>query len=229
MGGLFLLLIRGTMTVLIFANGDFDAGPWIQPYFQNAGVIIAADGGVKHLETLGRLPDLIIGDLDSADSELIVSLNRSGVRSINFPPDKDETDLELALIYSKQNFDSPIHVFGATGGRIDHYLANILLLAHPEFLELDISYIGRDYRLWSVHDRTSIVGEPGDVISLIPINGKASIAATSGLRWPLNNDILDFGPTRGVSNELIDERAEIEIDSGTIICIQIKNKSVPIE
>jgi thiamine pyrophosphokinase len=217
------------MTVLIFANGDFDAGPWIQPYFQNASVIIAADGGVRHLETLGRSPDLIIGDLDSADSELIATLNRSGARVISFPSDKDETDLELALFYAQRNFDSPILVFGATGGRIDHYLANLLLLAHPNLLELDISYIARGYRIWSVHDRTSIVGEPGDLISLIPINGKANITATSGLRWPLNNEILDFGPTRGVSNELAGERAELELDSGAIICIHIKRRLVPID
>jgi thiamine pyrophosphokinase len=207
-----------------------DHPDWVVlPYFQNASVIIAADGGVRHLETLGRSPDLIIGDLDSADSELIATLNRSGARVISFPSDKDETDLELALFYAQRNFDSPILVFGATGGRIDHYLANLLLLAHPNLLELDISYIARGYRIWSVHDRTSIVGEPGDLISLIPINGKANITATSGLRWPLNNEILDFGPTRGVSNELAGERAELELDSGTIICIHIKRRLVPID
>ncbi len=217
------------MTVLIFANGEFDGGPWIRPYFQNASMIIAADGGVRHLEFLGQSPDLIIGDLDSADNELINSQDRTGARIISYPADKDETDLELALIYAKRKYDSPIYVFGATGGRIDHYLANLLLLAHPGFLELDISYIARGYRVWSVHDRASIVGEPGDVISLIPINGKVSIKGTSGLRWPLNDEILDFGPTRGVSNELTGERAVIELDSGTLICIHIEKRFVPIE
>jgi thiamine pyrophosphokinase len=217
------------MTVLIFANGDLDAGPWIRPYFQNGSVVIAADGGARHLKTLGRSADLITGDLDSADSELIASLNRSGTNAIRFPSDKDETDLELALFYAQRNFDSPILVFGATGGRIDHNLANLLLLAHPDFLDVDISFIARGYRIWSVHDRTSIVGEPGDLISLIPVNGKANITATSGLRWPLNNEILEFGPTRGVSNELTGKRAELELDSGTIICIHIKKSMVPIE
>ena len=217
------------MTVLIFANGELSEGAWIQSHFQNASVIIAANGGVRHLQEMGLTPDLIIGDLDSADIKLIDSLVQGGARTIRHRADKDETDLELALLYAQQYFDEPILVFGATGGRIDHSLANLMLLAHPDLLNLNISYIDLAYRIWIVHGFTSITGEPGDIISLIPVNGKAFVGTTSGLRWPLNNETLDFGLTRGVSNELTDQLAEIEIVSGIIICIHTKKRIYPFE
>ena len=215
------------MTVLIFANGELSEGPWIQPYIQDASAIIAADGGAVHLQNLGLTPDWLIGDLDSVGDELVDTLVQAGVHVNRHRLDKDETDLELSLLFAHRNFDKPILVLGATGGRIDHSLANLMLLSHPDFLEVDISYIDRGYRIWAVHKQTSIVGEPGDLISLVPVNDSVTVRSTRGLRWPLSSETLDFGRTRGVSNELTGQNAEVELESGTLICIHnIKNKNL---
>ncbi len=212
------------MAVLIFANGKISEGAWIQSYIQNPSVVIAANGGLSHLIDVDLIPDLLIGDFDSVDSKLTESSVRGGAHSIRHRADKDKTDLELALLYAQQHFVEPILVFGATGGRIDHSLANLMLLAHPDLLGQDITYIDLGYRIWVVHDRTKITGEPGDLISLIPVNGEAYVETTNGLRWPLNNETLEFGPTRGVSNELSDKTAEIVLISGIIICIHTKKR-----
>ncbi len=212
------------MAVLIFANGKISEGAWIQSHIQNPSVVIAANGGLTHLLDVDLTPDLIIGDFDSVDSKLIDSSVQGGARSIKHRADKDKTDLELALLYAHQHFIEPILVFGATGGRIDHSLANLMLLAHPDLLGQDITYIDFGYRIWIVHDHTEITGEPGDLISLIPVNGEAYVETTSGLRWPLNNETLEFGVTRGVSNELSEKIAEIVLISGIIICIHTKKR-----
>jgi thiamine pyrophosphokinase len=207
------------MYILIFANGKLTGLDWIKPYFQDAKVIIAADGGAKHVLAAGHQPDVLIGDLDSISRADYDRLQEVGVQILEYPEDKDETDLELALTYAIENYEDDILILGALGGRLDQTLANILLLADAKFIGRRIEIREDHQRAWLVDKRTTIKANAGDLVSLIPIGGDVHVAQTTGLKWPLQNDRLIFGGPRGISNVLIDEMAEISLQNGRLICV----------
>jgi thiamine pyrophosphokinase len=208
--------------VLIFANGVLEETDWIIPYFDGAVAVIAADGGIRHLLTLGRRPDILIGDLDSLPDGVEGKLPEWGseVEVIRHPTAKDETDLELALLLARRRFpDATILIFGGIGGRLDQTLANILLLAHPELIGHPVRFVEQREAAWLITGESEIQGRPGDTVSLIPLGGPARVAETSGLLWPLRNEMLDFGPARGVSNEMTADRATVALASGLVLCV----------
>lgn len=208
------------MNVLIFANGVIADPTWVTPYFETAVVVIAADGGTRHLLALGRPPDVVIGDMDSLSVETEEMIRASGAATFQYPRSKDETDLELALLYAIDRYPGiDILIFGAMGGRLDQTLANILLLAHPALDGRCVRLVEGRETAWLVDHETTIDGAPGDTVSLIPLDGTVHVFATEGLRWPLREDHLDFGPARGVSNEMTADRASVRLSSGRLLCI----------
>jgi len=213
------------MSVLIFANGVIEDVEWIRPYLAAATAVIAADGGTRHLMRLDHLPDVVIGDMDSLPSKAHSWLEAAHVHLITHPPAKDETDLELALLYAVENYDEPLRIFGALGGRLDQMLANILLLAHARLHGRDVQLITAQERAWLIRDYTKIVGQVGDTISLIPINGDVHVAGTTGLEWPLQDEVLAFSLARGVSNVITAVPATVTLHSGSILCVHTPNIS----
>ncbi len=209
------------MTTLIFANGEMVIGDWIRPYLRQKQVtaVIAADGGTKHLHKLGRLPDMVIGDLDSLNDELRHWLDDGQVPIRQHPTAKNETDLELALIHAANEFPDDIYLFGVLGGRLDQTLANILLLTHPVLAGREVKLVTANETAWLVTRSTEILGQPGDTVSLIPLGGDVHMQKTRGLAWPLENEMLTFGLARGISNVMTEATASVSIESGTLLCI----------
>ena len=205
--------------VLVFANGDIVDYGWIGPWLAQATAVLAANGGTNHLMTLDHAPDVVIGDLDSLNGETRAWLEKTAVSLIVHPSAKDETDLELALLYAVEQYDDPVYVIGGFGGRFDQTLANILLLAHPHLQEQDIRFLTAHEQAWLVTSETTVAGEVGDTISLIPLGGDVFMVETTGLAWPLINEWLVFGPARGVSNQLTAVTATISIASGYLLCL----------
>jgi thiamine pyrophosphokinase len=212
------------MTVLIFANGeilDVKEDDWTQPLFQSATMIIAADGGARHLKAMQKVPDLIIGDLDSIDTVLLGKWLNAGISVIQHDPDKDETDLELAVKYAVEQSTDQIVVLGGFGGRLDQSLSNILLLTHPTLIGRQIKFIDRYQEAFLIRRYAELKGAPGDIISLLPISESVQIRETTGLKWELINQSLEIGLTRGVSNVMMANEASITIRSGLLVCIHI--------
>ena len=207
------------MTILIFANGVIDDVTWIRPYLQNATAIIAANGGSNHLFRLQHHPNYIIGDLDSITPELRSWLENSPCTVHSYPAEKNETDLELALLFATENYAEPILLFGTLGGRLDQTLANILLLTHPALLNHQIQLITRHEKAWLIFEKGNIDGKAGDLVSLIPLKNDVYFESTTGLQYPLNNEVLAFGPARGISNVLMDKVATVTIRSGLLLCV----------
>jgi thiamine pyrophosphokinase len=206
--------------VLVFANGLIEDTAWLRPYVARAAAVIAADGGIRYPLALGRRPDILIGDLDSLPEGVVDELPEWETEVIRYPAAKDETDLELALSLARRRFpDAEILIGGGFGGRLDQTLANILLLAHPELIGHPIRFIERDETAWLITGQAEIRGRPGDTVSLIPLDGAARVAATTGLRWPLRDETLAFGPARGVSNEMTSDRATVRLASGMLLCV----------
>lgn len=207
------------MCVLVFANGKLSGLDWIKPYIREVEVIIAANGGTRHVLAAGYQPDIVIGDIDSISRADDKKLRDSGVQIIDYPVDKDETDLELALTYAFENYDGDILILGALGGRLDQTLANILLLADAKFAGRRIEIREAHQRAWLVDKSTQIQAHVGDLVSLIPIVGDVHVAGTKGLKWPLQDERLVFGRSRGISNVMTEEDAEITLKSGRLICV----------
>ncbi len=209
------------MRAVIFANGEFQ-GTWDRDASQ-PDLIIAADGGSLHCRRLGLRPDVIIGDLDSLNLEEVRTFEAAGVKVMRYPTRKDYTDLELALLYSKEQGCTQILVLGALGSRWDQSLANLLLPASASFSDLSILFVDGPYEIQLLRSRQTLelTGKTGDTLSLIPIGGDALGISTRGLEYPLSGETLFFGATRGVSNNLTSQNASIYLENGFLLCVII--------
>lgn len=191
------------MRVVIFANGDLDDPPSVAAWIDDDTVIVAADGGTRHVLAAGLVPHHVIGDMDSLPKNLRKRLDAHEVRFHISPPAKDETDLELALLWAADQPEiNEIVLLGALGGRPDQALANLLLLALPALTGHRVLVVDG---LWEIRlirggRCTTLYGEPGDRLSLVPLGGDAKGVVTEGLAFPLNGETLAFGRARGVSN-----------------------------
>jgi thiamine pyrophosphokinase len=207
------------VTVLVFANGDPESTDWVRQQLARATAVIAADGGADYVLAAGGIPDVVIGDLDSLADSKRAALEAAGVAFIQHPTAKDETDLELALLYAVGTSDEPVDVVAGLGGRLDQLLANILLLLHPALQQRSIHFVTPYQTIWLIDGETEVRGEPGDTVSLIPLGGDVHVRTTTGLAWPLHDEILTVGPARGVSNEMTGDRASITVASGDLLCV----------
>lgn len=205
--------------VLVFANGVIENIAWIEPYLSRAQAVIAADGGIRYPLALGQIPDTLIGDLDSLPEGIDEQLADWDMELIRYPSAKEETDLELALLHARRRFpDAELLVLGGFGGRLDQTLGNITLLAHPELIGHSVTLLDEYETARLITAEATITGRAGDVVSLIPLGGPVRVRETIGLRWPLQDEILDFGPTRGISNEMTGERATVRLSDGMLLC-----------
>lgn len=207
------------MRTVIVANGDFNPPPELEALLDSAEAVIAADGGARHLAKLERKPDVVIGDLDSLTSAKIDELEQAGAHVLRFPEDKEQSDLELALLHAKKVGAGEAYVLGALGRRWDHSLANLLLAAHPELADLQIVFLHGTQQLFLIRGDVQLGVPVGTRLSLIPLKGHAKGVSSQGLAFPLDNETLYFGSTRGVSNIVEAEDAEIGLCKGLLLCV----------
>ena len=207
------------MRAIIFANGEFPDPQGARDLLRPGDLIIAADGGTRHALATGVIPHVVIGDLDSLSPADLAQVEADGSRIIRFSPRKDETDLELALLHAARAGASEIIILAALGGRLDQTIANVLLLSLPELKELGVRIVEGAQSVFLIQDETTIEGQPGDTVSLIPLGGDAVGVTTEGLEWPLCEETLRFGPARGVSNVLTAEQARVRVQRGILLCM----------
>lgn len=202
-------------TVLIFAGGDSPT-PSLAEELPEPELIIAADSGYDAAVEAGYAVDVLIGDMDSIETEVIPN----HVIVERYPTDKDATDLELALARVVDERPQRIVVVGGAGGRFDHELATAMLLCSDRWEGVDELDWVTD-RGWShvIKGRRIIHGDVGAIISLIPIGGPASGIDTKGLRWDLRSASIPPGSTWGVSNEFTGPVADIRVGSGCLLAV----------
>jgi thiamine pyrophosphokinase len=204
---------------LVFANGDLDDGPAVRAALAASELrtVIAADGGLRHVLALDLLPDLVIGDMDSADPAQLALVEERGSQIQRFPADKDETDLELALAAAQRNCN-PIRIIGAIGGRLDQTIGNVYLLALPALSGRDVKLVGGAQTTWLANPgEIYIKGQPGDTLSLLPISAAATGITTYTLKYPLRHETLVVGPARGMSNVMLDHEARVTFETGILL------------
>lgn len=208
----------GDGVALVFAGGD-PPPPAVAAHLPAEALVIAADSGLEHAVTLGRPVGLVVGDLDSVDPDVLASARTAGATVETHPRDKDQTDLELALHAAWERGARSITVVGGAGGRLDHFLANLTVMASPRFrgARLD-GWIGAAH-VAVVRDEVVVEGRPGSLVTLVPLGGPATGIRTDGLRYPLSDEDLAAGTTRGVSNEFVIPSARIRVRTGTLLAI----------
>lgn len=213
------------MKILIFANGDPNPGSMVTESLADTedALVIAADGGARVAWRFDKQPQVVIGDMDSLSEDEQAQLTAQGADLYRYPVEKDKTDLELALIYAAEQNATWIRIIGATGGRFDQMLANIYLLALPALQDCDVAIVSSNQRMRLLASgQHSIYGDEGDTVSLIPVSGDVSGITTSGLYYPLDNEMLYFGPARGVSNVMTETCAQVDVRRGTLLCVHTK-------
>ncbi len=202
---------------IIFAGGEFSAPADLNNIIIESCIIVCADGGYDSAAGLGVVPDVIIGDMDSVKTDLPTS-----VKQIKLNCEKDDTDTQACIDYLIEEGCGEIVLLGALGGRADHELANIMLTAYSHKKGVKLILKNKDSEIFAVTDYAEICGEKGDNISLIPILGDAEGVNISGLKYTLENAILEAGKTVGISNEFIGEKAIVTVKKGLLIAIKTK-------
>jgi thiamine pyrophosphokinase len=210
------------LKILIFANGELGDGVLVRQVLAAApdAVVVAADGGLRVARFYGRQVHTLIGDMDSLADGDVTALTEQGALVQRYPPEKDETDLELALKWAARQQATWIRVLGAIGGRLDQTLSNVYLLALPELTGRDARLVAGQQEAWLIHPGESVIhGAAGDTVSLIPISGLVRGVTTANLYYPLRGEMLSFGPARGISNVMQADTARVWTQDGILLVI----------
>jgi len=213
---------------ILVAGGD--AVPGDAALLRDVDLVIAADSGAEWPDEQRPSPDVLVGDLDSIDSGLLDRLTAQGVTIERHEAEKDASDAELALARAVSEGADEVVILGGIGGqRLDHELANLLLLADRRWamLNLRIARGGAVVRAVRDGQEVELQGEPGDLVTLLPIGGDASGVTTKGLRYPLLGETLSFGRTRGLSNEVEHAPASVSLERGTLLVIETGKEPRP--
>lgn len=191
--------------------------------------VIAADGGFARATTVGLLPTVLVGDLDSLDPALVAVAEAAGLPVRRVATDKDESDAELALLEAVRLGATRITVLGAFGGlRLDHALANLWLLAHPALAGVEVVLLDASARVVMAAApgpggpavTLPLPGPVGATVTLLPFGGDATGVTTAGLRYPLSDEPLRTGPARGLSNVRIAADAAVTLRSGRLLVVE---------
>lgn len=213
-----------TGPIVVIGGGEAPAAS-VVARLPPAGLVIAADSGVDHARRLGLVPNVVVGDLDSAGAEALAWAAEHGADIVRHPVDKDATDLELALDLAQRraaaSTQQPVAVWvvDGGGGRLDHLFGNLALLAAPR-PGITVTGLVGSATVTPIHDERHLVGEPGEVVSLLAYGGPAIGVTTTGLRWSLHDAVLEPFTSLGVSNEFTRSDAAVRVEAGTVLAIQ---------
>ncbi len=210
------------MFAVIVAGAEL-SGPLDRELLRSADLLIAADSGADALSALSLTPHVLIGDLDSIAPLTRDALREAGVELIELQVSKDETDTEMALRLAVERGAGRITVLGGLGGpRLDHLLGLILLLTASWLDGVDVRLFDDRHEVFSARGEALVVGRPGDLVSLLPLTPRVEGVRTEGLAYPLHGETLFQGATRGVSNELLGERARVIHDEGRLLIMRYR-------
>jgi thiamine pyrophosphokinase len=205
--------------VVVVAGGSLPA-PQAARFVPAGAPVVAADSGLDSALELGLDVSFAIGDFDSASPGAIAAAEASGVRIERHPPEKDATDLELALDVAVAMGPRRVLVVATRGGRLDHDLANQLLLASDRYASAEVDALVGDALVHVVREERTVDGEPGEFLTLLAVNGPAVGVTTEGLAYPLRRETLEPGSSRGVSNVFERSRARVTLEGGVLLAIR---------
>ncbi len=208
------------MRALIFINGNLREPELVRALVHADDRLIGADGGTRHILALRLMPDLVVGDLDSIEPAALAQLTDAGVAIERHPVHKDQTDLELAIECALRDGAEEIILVGATGGRLDQTLANVLILAQRAWPVPVRVVDGRQQATLLRGPTTATLhATPGATVSVLPLSAEVTGICYAGLAYPLENATLALGSTRGISNVAQSDEVTITIATGLLLVV----------
>jgi thiamine pyrophosphokinase len=183
-------------------------------------LVIAADGGLEHARRLGLDVGLAIGDLDSASPAAVAAAEEEGVRVSRHPAAKDATDLELALDAALAAEPKRVLVLAGVGERLDHLVSALHVLGSPRYAAVEVDARVGPAQVHVIRHERTLEGEPGELVSLCALHGPAEGVSTDGLEYPLADETLEPGSSRGVSNRFIAETARVRVERGIVLAVR---------
>ncbi|HAQ08403.1 MAG TPA: thiamine diphosphokinase [Bacillus bacterium] len=215
------------MKINIVAGGPHNLIPGLERYAGEEVIWVGVDRGVSYLLSAGIKPARAFGDFDSVTDEELAEIEKEVSNLNKFKPEKDETDMELALNWSMAQQPESILIFGATGGRLDHFMANVQLLVKPVLEEKALQI--------EIIDRTNIlnVKKPGSYIiekhpgmkyvSFLPVSPAVSGMTLENFKYPLKDCHIPIGSTLCISNELISDHGTFSFSEGILLVVRSKD------
>ena len=192
-------------------------------YTKNYDYLIATDLAAIKLIKLRIIPDLCIGDFDSISKSEFDYLKNKISKIKSFPKKKDITDLELAVIEGIKIKPAIIDIFGATGSRLDHTLAAVLLLEKYSSQKIKIKVINSNNEIYLLNKSLKI-SKTSDLkyISLLSLTPTSAITL-EGFHFNLKEQNLLMGSTLGISNQLKSKLGKITVHRGKVLLIQSRD------
>ncbi|ADO76910.1 thiamine diphosphokinase [Halanaerobium praevalens] len=179
--------------------------------------LIAVDGGANRIKKINILPDLVIGDLDSLTKKNRKYYQSQKIEIIKHPVEKDQTDSELAIDYCLNNNFQKIYLTGALGGRFDQQLANLNLLEYIVELGLEAKIISSHLEIALIKEQQKFINKKGYRLSLIAQTKIVKGLTITGCKYDLDNEDLKRSQTRGISNLIKADKAEVKLENGLLI------------
>jgi thiamine pyrophosphokinase len=213
-----------TMKINIVGGGPVELLPDLHTYHDEETVWVGVDRGVLILLEKGIVPTQAFGDFDSVSKEELAQINQTIDHVQFFKSEKDEPDMELAMQWALKQSTQTIRVFGGTGGRLDHFFANVQLLLRPELLgsSRDITIIDHQNELSVKPPGTYTIVKRLDkkYVSFIPISPEIKNLSLKGFKYPLTDCHITLGSTLCISNELLVDYGTFSFTQGIILMIR---------
>lgn len=207
------------MNTLIISGGSFNEN-FLRTFIKNKkyDYVIAVDKGLLYARALEINPDLIVGDFDSMDKTVLENYNKSTVRI--FLPEKDDTDTEIAIREAVKH-KGDIDIICATGGRIDHLLGNIHVLKIALDAGVNARIIDECNVVFLKNSDFELKKEEWNekYVSFIPFDGEVKGIKLKGFKYLLDGYDLKPGITKCISNEIAEDNAYVEMESGCLIVV----------
>ncbi len=186
----------------------------------------AVDFGLQFFYDAGLRPDLIVGDFDSVEKDRLRFFEgQKDIAWMRLNPEKDDTDTEAALRETLKRGYEKIHILGGTGGRVDHMLGNVGLLGIGLKTNTEILLVDAKNRIRMIQNDFSIAKKEqyGTYISLLPVTPEVTGITLSGMKYPLKDFTMKQFGTIGVSNEIVEDLAEIRLRDGILLVAESRD------
>ncbi len=204
------------MKALILAGGDLHQSPFVQGIIKEATFIVAADSGLHHAKTLGLKPDLIVGDFDSVDKNILQAY--PDVPQKRFSIHKNLLDVEIALQTAHEKGASSYSILGATGSRLDQSLATFFIAARLKRNGFEVSIHGKQ-DVFFLQNESKIFDLPEQQpFSLLSLEAVSTVSLENAL-YPLETQALEFGVGLGVSNQVKVSPLVVTVQEGLVAVI----------
>jgi len=207
------------LNVAIVSGGTAPSERLLRGYLEKVDFIIAADSGCECLYNYGIVPNLLLGDFDSAKKEILDNLKSQIKEVLEFPPEKDYTDTEIAIIEAIKRGANKIYLFGAIGSRMDHTLGNIGLLLTTKKRGATLEIIDGNNRLYLAQRKMKLFGEYGETISFHALCDKVKSFKIRGAKYNLDGYDISLLDPRAICNEFVDTPIEISYEEGELLIL----------